>query len=416
MTSNAPVLDVDLTTHAIYREGFPHELFRDLRDEHPVWRHPRAELMRTPGGLEFWAVLGHPELQAVARDWRTFSSLEGPSISPNDEAQRGHTIVSMDPPTHTRMRRLISSGFTPRMLHRLDEQIEARTTAVLEAAAAKGTCDFVHDVAYQLPMHIIGDIMGIPEDDRAEVFAWAEAIMAAPDPELGISFETRMEAYVSLEQYARALGAEKRARPVDDVWSILTHAEIQGDDGESWQLTQSELDQFFFILTVAGSETTRSVISGGLQAFAEHPDQWEQLCADRSLMTPTIEELLRWASPVACFARTATCDVEVAGQHIAAGDRVTLWFPAANRDPRVFDRPDEFDITRDPNPQVSFGGGGSHFCLGAHLARNEIRAMFDQLLTRYPKVEIVGPPKYVVSAPEQAIAVALSDLPVRLAP
>ena len=416
MTSDAPLLGIDLTAHDLYRGGFPHELFRELRDEHPVWRHPRTELSRSPDGIEFWAVLGHPELQAVARDWRTFSSLDGPSISPNDERQRGHTIVSMDPPTHTRMRKLISAGFTPRMIRRLDERIESRTTAVLDAAAEAGTCNFVHDVAYQLPMHIIGDIIGIPEEDRADVFGWTEAIMAAPDPEAGISDEARFDAGMRLDRYARALGDDKRRHPVDDVWSILTTAEIEGDDGEPWRLTTSELDQFFSILAVAGSETTRSVISGGLLAFQEHPDQWQRLLADPSLLSTTVEELLRWASPVACFARTATRDVELDGQHVAARDRVSLWFPAANRDPRVFDRPDEFDINRDPNPQVSFGGGGSHFCLGAHLARNEIRTMFQELLTRFPDVEIIGAPSYLVSAPEQAIAVSLSDLPVRLAP
>ena len=302
------------------------------------------------------------------------------------------------------------------MIRRLDQQIEARTTAVLDAAAESGTCNFVHDVAYQLPMHIIGDIIGIPDDDRPEVFAWTELIMASADPEAGISNDERIDAYLKLDTYARALGDEKRRRPTDDVWSILATAELTGDDGEQWRLTTSELDQFFFILTVAGSETTRSVISGGLLAFRDRPDQWQQLRTDESLFSSAIEELLRWASPVACFARTATHDVEVDGQRIAEGDRVSLWFPAANRDPRVFDHPDEFDITRDPNPQVSFGGGGAHFCLGAHLARNEIRAMFQQLLLRFPHVEITGPPSYLVSAPEQAIAVALSDLPVRLTP
>jgi cytochrome P450 len=415
MTASA-VLDADLTAHDLYRQGFPHELFRALRDEHPVWRHPHTTLSRSPDGIEFWAVLGHPELQAVARDWRTFSSLDGPSISPNDEHQRGHTIVSMDPPTHTRMRKLISAGFTPRMLRRLDEQIELRTTAVLDVAAEAGTCNFVHDVAYQLPMHIIGDIIGIPEADRPEVFSWVETIMAAPDPEAGISYDERFGAGMQLDGYARALGAEKRRQPTDDVWSILTTAELEGDDGERWRLTNSELDQFFSILTIAGSETTRSVISGGQLAFRDHPDQWEMLRADETLFSSAIEELLRWASPVACFARTATRDVEIAEQRIVEGDRVSLWFPAANRDPRVFDRPEEFDITRDPNPQVSFGGGGSHFCLGAHLARNEIRAMFRQLLARFPDIEIVGTPTYLVSAPEQAIAVSLADLPVRLAP
>jgi cytochrome P450 len=412
---SAPVLDVDLTRHELYRGGFPHELFRDLRDQHPVWRHPHTALVRCREGLEFWVVLGHPELQAVARDWRNFSSHDGPSISPADERSRGHTLVSMDPPSHTRMRKLISAGFTPRMIRRLDEAIAARTTAVLDAAAAAGTCNFVADVAYQLPMHIIGDIMGIPDADRPEVFRLTETVMASADPECGITKDENLAAGMKLYEYARDLGEEKRRHPTDDVWSILTTAEITDDDGSSTALTVSELDQFFFILAVAGSETTRSVISGGLVALLEHREQWDRLRADRSLLSSATEELLRWASPVACFARTATTDVEVDGAEIAAGDRVAMWFPAANRDPRVFDRPDEFDIARDPNPQVSFGGGGAHYCLGAHLARNEIRTMFDQLLTRFPGVEIAGPPEFLVTAPEQTIAVALRDLPVRLA-
>ena len=414
--TDAPVLDVDLTVHELYREGFPNELFGELRDEHPVWRHPRATLTRSPDGIEFWVVLGHPELQALARDWKTFSSLDGASISPTGADQRGHNLVSADPPGHTRLRKLISSGFTPRMIRRLDEQITDRTTRVLDAAAAAGTCNFVQDVAYQLPMHVIADIMGIPEADRREVFGWTDTIMAAPDPESGISREDHFLAGVQLYEYARALGEDKRRNPTDDVWSILTTAEIDGEDGETWRLTGPELDQFFLILSIAGSETTRSAISGGLIAFRDRPDQWDRVRSDPSLLGSAVEEILRWVSPVACFARTSTCDVELDGRQIAAGDRVSMWFPAANRDPRVYDEPDEFDVTRDPNPQVSFGGGGAHFCLGAHLARNEIRTMFTEIMTRFPDYEITGPPSYQVSAPEQTIAVALRELPVRLAP
>ena len=413
--SAPPVLDVDLTRHDLYRDGFPHQLFRELREEHPVWRHPRTELTRSPDGIEFWVVLGHPELQALARDWRTFSSLDGASLSPTGDEQRGHTLVSADPPGHTRMRKLISAGFTPRMIQRLDEQIAKRTTRVLDAAAAAGTCNFVQDVAYQLPMHVIADIMGIPEADRPEVFRLTDTIMAAPDPEAGISREEHFVAGTQLYEYARALGEEKRRRPTDDVWSILTTAEVTGDDGETWRLTASELDQFFLILTIAGSETTRSAISGGLVAFRDHPEQWERVRRDPSILGTAVEEILRWTSPVACFARTATCDTELGGVHIAEGDRVSMWFPAANRDPRAFERPDEFDIAREHNSQVAFGGGGAHFCLGAHLARNEIRTMIAELATRFPDVEITGPPTYLVSAPEQTIAVALRDLPVRLA-
>lgn len=411
-----PVLDVDLTLHDLYRGGFPHELFRDLREQHPVWRHPRTTLTRSRDGIEFWAVLGHPELQTVSRDWRTFSSLDGASISPTGDEQRGHTLVSADPPGHTRMRKLISTGFTPRMIRQLDEQLEARVASVFDEAAAQGTCNFVRDVAYQVPMHMIADIVGIPEADRPQVFQWTDTIMAAPDPEAGISKEDHFLAGLRLYEYARDLGADKRRSPTDDVWSILTTAEVPGDDGEIWRLTSSELDQFFLILTIAGSETTRSAMSGGLVALREHVDQWDRLRADLDLVPGAVEEILRFVSPVACFARTATVDTEVGGQPVAPGDRVTIWFPAANRDPRVFDDPDRFDVTREPNPQVAFGGGGAHFCLGAHLARNELRCMLTELLTRFPDVEIVGTPTYLVSAPEQTIAVALRDLPVRLAP
>lgn len=415
-TVSAPVLDVDLTVHDLYRGGFPHELFGELRDEHPVWRHPSATLTRSPDGIEFWAVLGHPELQSVARDWKTFSSLDGASLSPTGEEQRGHTLVSADPPGHTRMRKLISSGFTPRMIRRLDEQLEARTVQVFDEAAARGTCNFVRDVAYQVPMHMIADIIGIPEADRPEVFRLTDTIMAAPDPQAGISKQDHFLAGMQLYEYARELGDDKRRSPTDDVWSILTTSEVEGDDGDVWRLTSSELDQFFLILTIAGSETTRSAMSGGLVALQEHRDQWDRLRSDPSLLHDAVEEILRWVSPVACFARTATCDTEVGGQAIAEGDRVSIWFPAANRDPRTYERADEFDVTRTDNPQVAFGGGGAHFCLGAHLARNELHCMLTQLLTRFPDVEITGPPTYLVSAPEQTIAVGVRDLPVRLAP
>jgi cytochrome P450 len=412
----APVLDVDLTIHSLYRGGFPHALFQRLRDERPVWRHQLTTLTRSPDGLEFWVVLGHPEVQAVARDWRTFTSLDGASLSPTGDDQRGHTLISSDPPDHTRMRKLISTGFTPRMIQRLDDQIAARTTRVLDAAAATGTCNFVRDVAFEVPMHTIGDILGIPEDDRPEVFRWTDIIMAAPDPAAGITKEEHFFAGAQLFEYARALGDDKRRHPTDDVWSILTTAEVDGDDGEVWRLTSSELDQFFLILTIAGSETTRSAIAGGLLAFQENPDQWERLRADPSLLHHAVEEIIRWVTPVACFARTATHDVDLDSQRIAAGDRVSMWFPAANRDPRVFDDPESFDIARDPNPHVAFGGGGAHFCLGAHLARSEIRRMFAELTARFPDLEITGPPSYLVSAPEQTIAVALRELPVELTP
>jgi cytochrome P450 len=409
-------LAVDLVAHDLYRDGFPHETFARLRDEHPVWHHPLAPTRRSPDGVTFWAVLGHPEVQEVSRDWRQFSSLEGPSLTKTAKERSGHTIIASDPPGHTRFRKLVNAGFTPRMIARLDELVGQRATQVLDAVAERNDVNFVRDVAYQLPMHLISDIMGIPESDRPDVFHWTDVITRAADPLQGISDEQQSDAERSLFGYARQLGDEKRRNPTDDVWSILAHAEVEDDDGAPTRLTPLELDQFFLILTIAGSETTRNVISGGLVALLDHRDQMEGLRADPELLGHATEEMIRWVSPVVCFARTATDDSVLAGETIRAGDRVTLWFPAANRDPRAFVDPDQFDIRRSPNPQVAFGGGGMHFCLGAHLARREIRVMFEQLLERFPAVEITGPVSYLVGAPESTIAVSLDDVPVRLAP
>jgi cytochrome P450 len=314
------------------------------------------------------------------------------------------------------MRKLVNAGFTPRMIARLDDLVVRRTREVLDAAAAKGTCNFVRDVAYQLPMHLIGDIVGIPDTDRPDVFHWTDVITRAADPLQEISTAALADAERALFSYARDLGAEKRERPADDVWSILTVAEVEDDDGNPTRLTALELDQFFLILTIAGSETTRNVISGGLVALLENPQQMARLQADPSLLNTAAEEMIRWVSPVVCFTRTATADQDLGGQRIAAGDRVSIWFPSANRDARVFDKPDVFDVAREPNPHVAFGGGGMHFCLGAHLARREIRVMFEHLLARFPNIEITAPVSYVVGAPEQTVAVSLENVPVRLAP
>lgn len=416
MTSTEHILDLDLSGYDMYRNGYPHELFNRLRDEHPVWRHPTAYTKRSPDGVDFWVVLGHPEHQAISRDWQQFSSLEGASITPTPKELEGHSLITSDPPEHTRFRKLISAGFTPRMVSRLDDLVERRSTEVLDAAAKLGDCNFVDEIAFQLPMHMIADIIGIPDADRPDVFHWTDVMTRGGDPERGVTPEEGAAAGASLFEYAQQLGAEKRRNPVDDVWSILAFAEVEGEDGEPTRLTTVELDQFFFILTTAGSETTRSVISGGLVALLEHREQMDRLQAHPELIPAAAEEMIRWVSPVTCFARTATNDIEIDGQHIACGDRVSIWYPTANRDPRVFEHPDRFDIARDPNQQISFGGGGAHFCLGAHLARREIRVMFQQLLDRFPNVEITGPLSYSVTAPEQVVAVTLEDVPVRLTP
>jgi len=409
-------VDIDLVAHDLYRDGFPHELFARLRDDGPVWRHHIAPTRRTPTGVGFWAVLGHREVTEVSRDWQRFSSSEGPSLTKTPPSRSGHTLITADPPAHTRMRKLVNAGFTPRMIARLDEQVVRRTSQVLEEAAEKGEVNFVRDIAYQLPMHVIADIMGIPEPDRPKVFHWTDVYTRAADPLQGISPAQQAAAEQSLFAYGKALGEEKRRHPADDVWSALTVAQVNNDDGSRTSLTPLELEQFFLILTIAGSETTRNVISGGLVALLEYRNQWEALRADPSLLGTAVEEMVRWVSPVTCFARTAARDTTLGGQEIRAGDRVALWFPAANRDPRAFPDPEVFDIRRGPNPHVAFGGGGVHFCLGAHLARREIKVMFEQLVPRFPNINISGPLRHVVSAPENTVAVSLEQVPVRLTP
>jgi cytochrome P450 len=412
------ITDIDLTDGSLYAQGFPHEVFRSLRAAGPVHRHREVDVVgpQYEGRLGFWSVVGHDEIELANRDWETFSALDGPSIGPTASKWRGHTIVSMDPPEHTRLRRLISAGFTPRMIGKLDDHISKRTDQILDAVEARGHCDFVSDVAYQLPMHIIADIVGIPDQDRPWVFERTDTMIRAMDPGLGMTVADRRAAEAELWEYARGLSAQKRDHPADDVWTILTQAEITGPDGEPTTLTPDELDLFFVILGLAGSETTRNAIAQGLMALVDNPDQMERLRREPELITSAADEMIRWASPVLCFGRTATRDVELGGQPISAGDRVILWYPSGNRDERAFVDPFRFDITRRPNPHVSFGGGGPHYCLGANLAKKEVQVMMNAVLRRFGDIELTGPPVWAGAGPSTAVGVFVDQLPVRLQP
>jgi cytochrome P450 len=408
------LLAVDLTEPELHRNGFPHDLFVELRRHGAVFRHPRAYVPSAREGVEFWAVIGHPEVQRVDRDTETFSTREGPSLARMRDDLPA-SIVTTDPPEHTRLRRLISAGFTPRMIARLDDLCARRVNDALDkVVAGGGECEFVHDVAYQVPMHMIADIVGIPDADRPTVFAATERMWRAGDPASGITKAEGAVAMAEVYGYGVELAAEKRARPTDDVWSILATAEVETDDGRRTRLRDDELENFFFILTLAGSETTTNAISQGLVALLEHPDELAALRADRSLLDTATDEILRWACPVTIFGRVATRNVELDGCTIRAGDRVTMWYPSANRDERVFDGPFRFDIRRHPNPHVSFGGGGPHYCMGSNLAKLEIRTLFDQLLTRFPTIEMTGPLEWGAAAPDQNGASTPIRLPVRL--
>jgi cytochrome P450 len=409
------VSDIDLVDPTSYRHGIPHELFTALRKTGAVHRHQPVAVLPGDEPVQFWSVVRHAEIQQANRDWETFTSTESVTIPPSPADRQGHMLVSMDPPDHTRLRRLITAGFTPRMIGKLEAHIAERSARILDAAGEVGRCDFVRDIAYQLPMHVIADIVGIPEQDRRWIFERAEVTLRSLQPGSGLTLDDQRAAHVDLFQYARDLTEAKRREPADDVWTLIAQAEITDDDGAVHRLEGLELEMFFVILTIAGSETTRNALTQGLVALLDHPDQLERLRETPDLMRRATEEIIRWSSPVLFFGRTAMRDTQLGGVQIAAGDRVVLWYPSANRDERAFERPFEFDIERDPNPHVSFGGGGPHFCLGANLARKEIEVLTAMLIERFD-VTIAGDPVWSGGGPVHNVGVSIDHLPVELRP
>jgi cytochrome P450 len=400
---------VDLIDAVLYAHGFPHEVFARLRVESPVYWQPfdgRVPNVVDPGA---WVLSTHADVQAVNRDDARFSAIDGPTLAYVPE-MRGLMLVSMDGKQHTRLRRLISAGFTPRMIGKLDQQCRAWAARLIDDALALGEFDFVREVAYKLPMHMIADIVGIPERDRDWLFSIVGNLLTAFDPAGGVSRDEALVHQVELFEYAEQLGRHKRERPADDVWTTLSTVELDGDG-----LGDSELDFFFMLLTAAGSETTRNALTVGLAALVAHPDQLDRLRSDRSLLKGAVDEMIRWASPVSYFARRAAVDVQIRDVTIKAGDRVTLWYASANRDEDVFADPSTFDIARSPNPYVSFGGGGPHYCLGANLAKLEITVLLDELLNRTQEINTLAPVTWQFLTISNPILLATQQLPVRLA-
>jgi len=407
--------DIDLSDYALYRGGFPHDVFTLLRREAPVWRHPDTDVLRAGDAGPFWVLTRHDDLRRVNRDTETFTAYDGAQIRDTAENRKGKMLISMDGPPHTRLRRLVSRGFTPRMLDTLEDHLRWRTGTILDDVRARdGQVDLVTDLAGLLPLHVIADIIGIPEPERAPVFDGTNTILRAFDPNGGVGLDERLATERRLFEYASAFNAAKRDAPADDIWSELVRAEVVDDDGAPTRLTDHELDLFFFLLAAAGSETTRNAISLGFLALVEHPDQLARLRADPGLLDTAVEEILRWSSPVSYFRRTATRDVEVHDQTIRAGDVVTFWHPSANRDETEFADPFVFDVGRTPNDHVAFGGGGPHFCLGAALARRELRVMFEALIARFDSWEVTGPPEWATPGVLVTVCCSVDRLPVRV--
>ena len=395
------VTTVDVLTPALYADGPPHAAFAWLRANAPVYEHRLDD----PNLIErCWVLSRHDDVRAVSRDPDTFSSASGIHLRRKATHQFRPNMINMDDPEHQRIRKLVSGGFTPRVLRTFREHYGELARQVAERAlAGGGTFDGIRTLAAELPLLAICEIAGAPAEDRFRIFEWSNVILSSEDPDYVPTPDAFQNAVLDLIRYAGELADRKRKEPGDDLISALL-----GPDGRL-PLTDDEYEGLVLLLLGAGNETTRSAIAHGLLAFAEHPDEWAALRRDpEGLLDTAVEEVIRWASPVNYMARTATRDVELHGQIIRAGDTVALLYSSANRDESVFEGPDRFDVRRSPNHHLGFGFG-PHFCLGATLARIELRAIFEVLIPRVTRFELAGP---VVRA-RSSFLNAIKELPLR---
>jgi cytochrome P450 len=386
MTDTLTIDDIDLSDHDAFVDAVPYEAFALLRRVDPV--HWNDE----PDGRGFWAVTRYEDIRAVHRDVQTFSSeLGGTSLEDLDpeHVEARKSMIDMDPPRHDELRAIVNRRFTPRAVQVWEDQVRRVANEVLDRALPLGEFDFVAEVSSEIPMQVFAEIMGIPQSERRQIIELGDRLLGNQDPEYAVEPDEAHRSLpfsspVSLEmfEFGRRLAEQRRRDPQDD---IITQLAFEG-------LTQREFDVYFILLATAGNETTRHTITHGLLALLEHPDQLERLKAEPELYKPAAEEMLRWTTPVHHFRRTARVETELAGRTIAAGDKVTTWFVSANRDESVFEDPDRFDVGRTPNKHMAFGPGGIHHCLGAHLARLEVRIAFEELLKRPVQIELAGPP------------------------
>ncbi|MGH3050333.1 MAG: cytochrome P450 [Gaiellaceae bacterium] len=408
--------DVDLEND-VFAERIPHETFELLRRDDPV------HFYDWQGGKGFWCVTKHADLVAVHKDTETFSSETGATaLEDLDEEQieARKSMLDTDPPVHSRLRGLVSQPFTPRVVRGYEEALRQLTEGVLDRALPLGEFDFVEEIAKELPIRVLVRLLGVPESDTGKLIEWGDGCIGNTDPELTTvvhgspeSEEYRLVPFRSptvldIFDYGHWLAEQRRDDPRDDLVSKLVHAEVDGQ-----KLTKQEFDTMFLLLVVAGNETTRQAIAHGMHALVEHRDEWRRLEGSPDLIWRTgADEMLRWATPVLHFRRTATRDVELRGKTIRAGDKVVVWYVSANFDEEVFDDPYRFDVGRSPNKHVVFGGGGPHYCLGAHLAKLEVQVMFDLLLPRIADLELTGP----VERMRTNFTNALKRMPVRVTP
>lgn len=377
-----------------YRDG----AFATLRREAPISFWPAVEFEGFESGNGHWALTRLDDIYFASRHPDLFSST--PSITINDQtpelAEYFGSMIVMDDPRHQRLRSIVSRAFTPKVVARIEASVRDRAHRLVKEMIANhpdGQADLVSELAGPLPLQIICDMMGIPDEDHQTIFHWTNVILGFGDPDLTLDFGEFMQVSMDIGNYATALAEDRRVNHHDDLTTALVEAEVNGE-----QLSSAEIAMFFILLVVAGNETTRNAISHGMLALSRYPEQRDKWWADFDGLSQTaVEEIIRWAAPVVYMRRTLTRDFELSGTKMAEGDKVTLWYNSANRDESKFANPWMFDVTRNPNPHVGFGGGGAHFCLGANLARREIRVVFDELRREIPDIVATAEPRRLLS-------------------
>jgi len=409
------VTEINLLDHELFGDHEPWEVFDHLQNEAPVYLHPE------PDGRGFWVVTKYDDVLGVVRDPKTFSSEVGGAATigdlPEDVLDARRNFLEFDPPKHGRYRRLISTSFTPGAVLKYEEWLRGLVSHRLDAALAHAEFDLVHELAEPIPIRVLAQVLGLPEERLPRLIELGDRLLVDTDPEIVGEFayggereEDRYKPFGSpwadeLCSLGREYYADRRACPRDDVLTRIAVAELDGRP-----LSERELDNMFALLIVAGNETTRQAIALGTLALAQHPDEYERVRGDRELVPSAVEEVLRWSSPVWHFRRTATCDTAIRGVDIAAGDKVVVWFAAANRDPEHYPDPHRFDVARNPSDNLTFARGGPHHCLGAHLARLEVRVYLEELVERVARVELAGEPLRLRSN----FTNGLKRLPVRM--